>query len=849
MRNARGGLRERTKPSGTWGAKLWLSPTMSTFSYRRRIAILALQTAALAIAFAPANVDARDMVPLSKTSESTAVALPQSFMTAKVRSGRVIFQLPKAVLGQDLLWYVERGSVSTTVKEGAGGATSTLLVRLERLGDAVVIRNLTPGATRRAATAPSDPSKGPTSDQKVPPIARAVAESTLAPPIAILPLAPESTEDVIHLDVTDVFKRDLPELRIQSIFGGATLDPSRSFIEGVRNFPTNVLVTVLVTVQPSRGGDSLAGVLKHSWTLLPKQPMVPRRFDPRVGIFALDFEEYAAESNRGSEARSVIRRYRLEKKDPSAPISEPIKPIVYYIGRTVPDKWRKYMKQGVEDWQVAFEAAGFRNAIIAKDAPSEKEDPNWDPSDTRHSVIRWVANPIPNAIGPNIADPRTGEILSAHILIWEDVLKLANDWYYSMCSAVDTRAQTLPLSDEIAGRMMRYIVSHEVGHTLGLRHNHRASTAYTVAQLRDPAFCAKHGSTASIMAYGRMNYVAQPGDGHTPESLIPRVGPYDNHAIRWSYAPLAPADEAKTLEAWAREAETNDWLALGGEDFAALVDPRVLTQNIGRERIAATRLGLKNLAIAMANLVGTYRKGASTYEGLYDRWMAVLNVRHDYLSSVVMEIGGREETRTGTHREPQFRGVSAARQREALSFLLSEGFHWDPVYYSSGVIPNALPLNLSHPMRNYQSALLGELFAPYRIGLISEGVLDGGNEKRFGLVEYFGMMADGIFQEAKEFTNPSLLRRDLQREFLRLVEAQRKVNPTVLSEAYAAEGAPGFILESLTSTLGTDTLAALRVTLQKLEVELKAAAGKAKDPLVRGHWEECLSQTRRLLSS
>jgi hypothetical protein len=790
------------------------------------------------------EVHAKEGVKLLPNAESAQ----QSFITVKEAEGRTLFEIPASLLGKDMIWYVERGSVSASVAEGAGKGTTTLLIRLQKVGKQLFIRNLTASIGRRATDTPGGPSRLPTSDDKVPAIARSVAESALAPPLAAIPISSEGVGGSLVVDVTDLFRRNIPELSLLPVIGVAQVDPSRSYIEDVKVFPRNVLVSSLLTAQPLNGSDSVSAILKHSWTLLPDVPMKPRLADRRVGLFTVDFEEYASTANAGSAARSYVRRYRLEKKDPNAAISEPVKPIVYYIGRTVPEKWHKYVQQGVEDWQPAFEAAGFKNAIIAKNAPTVAEDPNWDPSDTRHSVIRWVANPVVNALGPNVADPRTGEILAAHIVIWEDVLKIANAWYYTMCSAVDKRAQTLPLSDELVGRMVRYIVSHEVGHTIGLRHNHRASTAYTVAQLRNPAFTAENGSTASIMAYGRMNYVAQPGDGVTPESLMPKVGPYDKHAIRFSYAQLPAAKEASTLEEWASATQTNPWLVYGGEDLAAMVDPQVLTQNIGKERVEATRLGLANLKIAMANLVPAYKSGASTFENLYDRWIEVLNVRYDYLSSVVKEVGGREERRSNTTKEPQYVGVSAARQKQALDFILKEGLNWDPVYYSSGVLGNSVPFNISHDLRKYQGALLGQLFDPMRLVLLNDALLDEDDSPVFTLEQYFGIVADGVFSEIEAGSQPSLLRRALHREFFDLVAKQRTVNPTELSVLYQQVGAPSFITEAMSSSLGTDTRAALRLTLDKLEQKLKTAAASAKTPLIRAHWEECLSMTRRLMN-
>ncbi len=320
--------------------------------------------------------------------------------------------------------------------------------------------------------------------------------------------------------------------------------------------------------------------------------MMPRYFDPRVGYFTESFEKYD-DPKTWVMRRQFIARYRLEKKDPGASVSEPVKPITFYLSREVPEKWRPFLKKGVEDWNPAFEEAGFKKAIVCREAPERAEDPNWDPEDARYSVIRWVAEPVSNAMGPHVHDPRSGEIVSAHLIFYHDILKLTQLWYFVQCSAVDKRARHLPLPDELTGELLRSVATHEVGHTLGLRHNHRASQAYSIQQLRDPAFTAEHGNVASIMSYGRYNYVAQPED--KVARLIPIVGPYDRFAISWGYKPIPKAktaeEEAATLDEWAARQLKEPFLRFGGEDGPSSVDPTVLTENIGNDAVQATALG------------------------------------------------------------------------------------------------------------------------------------------------------------------------------------------------------------------------------------------------------------------
>jgi len=262
-------------------------------------------------------------------------------------------------------------------------------------------------------------------------------------------------------------------------------------------------------------------------------------------------------SGRLEQTRGLIMRYRLEKKNPDAEVSDPVKPIVFYIGREVPDRWRPYLRAAVESWEPVFRAAGFSNAIVARDAPSFKNDPNWTPEDARHSTIRWIAQPKANATGPHTVDPRSGEILSSHVEVWPQVITLFSRYYYGIHSSLDPRAKSLPLSEKMKGRLLQYAVAHEVGHAIGLRHNHLASTAYSIAQMRSPRFANTWGANTSIMAYGRWNQVAQPGDGIT--KFVPEPGPYDYYAVKWGNGVFGKKEKAdrKGAKAFADKAQAD----------------------------------------------------------------------------------------------------------------------------------------------------------------------------------------------------------------------------------------------------------------------------------------------------
>ncbi len=576
---------------------------------------------------------------------------------------------------------------------------------------------------------------------------------------------------------------DLLDARSLGPSGLGAADASRSLINQVKVFPQNVEIRSTITFaaiplpqpgQPFQPGltrnPSRSAVLHMSLAALPEKPMQGRYFDPRVGFFNERFQEYGGERS-GVRFRGFITRYRLEKIDPQAEISDPIKPIVFYIAPEVPEKWRSYLKQGIEDWRPALEAAGFKDAIVARDAPVN--DPNWDPEDARYSVIRWVAQPVANAMGPSVYDPRSGEVISAHIIFWHDILRYSEQSYFAQAGAADPRVGNLPLSDELMGALMRETATHEVGHALGLRHNHRAATAYTIKQLRDPEFTRTHGTTASIMSYGRYNSVAQPGDGVT--EFMPKLGPYDRFAIGWGYKPLGKStaeEEISQLDLVAAKQIDDPLLRFGGEDGVQFFDPEIQMENIGKERVQATRLSVASLERAASKLIPATTRLGEDYADLISTYNTLLWQRYDYLSSVVKLIGGVRETRyQGGRGGDTFVRTSAAEQREAIRYLLDEGLKTPKWLVKPDFLNRVAVFNVSQPMVTTQGLLLEDILFPPRFRMLEDAeTLKPGSGMT--ATQYLSTVQKSVFSElGTAHPKIDIYRRQLQRTYIDQLKA------------------------------------------------------------------------------
>lgn len=736
--------------------------------------------------------------------------------------GKWYWEIPKELLGRDFFWSTEIAQLPAGMGYG-GTFVGDRVVRFTRRQNKVYL-NIPDYSIR-----PYDAND---------PLARAVAAASRPALVNAFNVEAESKDGDPVIDVTSFFTSDPADFSARGVLGAGGVDPGRSWVETMKAFPTNIETRSTVTfIGGGRSANPLAALLgigtpsasamttllHYSLILLPETPMRGRLSDSRVGYFTQGFSVYGSPKNRVDELEYVTR-YRLEKKDPSAGVSEPVKPIVYYISREVPQQWRSYIKKGIEDWQPAFEQAGFKNAILAKDAPTEDEDPNWHPEDARYSVIRWAPQPVENAMGPHVHDPRSGEIISAHVIVWHDILKLLETWYFTQASVTDPRARQIPFPTDLMGELVRYVVVHEVGHTLGLQHNFKASSSYPVAKLRDRAFTSQYGLAASIMDYARFNYVAQPGDG---ADTIGKLGPYDRFAIEWAYKPLpqamSPEGEKFYLDQIAARQVGDPTLRFG--NFPGM-DPLALTEDIGDDAIQAATLGLKNIERIMAFLVPATTKFGEDYRRLSEMYGNVLGQRSTELGHVAALVGGVTETDYHAGRgDVVFKPVPKARQKEAVAFLVRNGLYLPAALVPPAIVQRVQPFGVQSRVLGTQRGLLATLLGESRVSrLFDHQALLG--DQAYSVKELVSDVTYGAWSEA--FAKAPVIdayRRNLQRAYLDL--ADQRLNGS----------------SKTTSELGL----IWRASLKGLQSQLLAGAGKSPDAATKGHLLEGVRRIRDIL--
>jgi hypothetical protein len=752
------------------------------------------------------------------------------------------YEIPQSELNKEFLWVSE--IARTTLGSGNGGQfLGSRVVRWERVNNRVLLRDVKFDIV-------ADPDK---------PISRAVQAANNDTILMSFNVEAFGKDDAPVIDVTRLFTTDTTEISAHTFLRATTLDSSRSFIERIATFPTNIEVETTQTYTspppPATGSATPAPpsgtmrpgsatlVLHYSMVKLPEKPMMPRVFDERVGYFTIRQLDYGRDEQRAPK-RTYITRWRLEKKDPTAALSDPIKPITYYTDPATPEKWRPWIKKAIEDWQPAFEMAGFSHAIIAKDPPTPAEDPEWSPEDVRYSVVRWLPSTTENAMGPHISDPRTGEILNADISIWHNIMNLQRDWYFLQVGPLDPRAQKLPLPDDLMGRLIEFVVAHEVGHTLGFPHNMKSSSLYPAEKMRDREWLHKMGHVASIMDYSRFNYVAQPEDHIPVEDLIPRVGPYDKWATMWGYKPIigatTPDDEKATLDEWAREQDKTPWLRFSTPGSMGS-DPGDETEAVGdADAVASTALGLKNLErVSNMLLTATTAKKGEPYEDLAELYGRMLGQWTLEMGHVANIVGGfdSQEKYVG-QKGVIFTPVPRERQAAAVKFLNDNAFVTPAFFIKPEILRRIEPVGVIGRVRTAQRGVLNNLMSSQRLArLVEQETLDG--EGSYSSVDFLADVRKGVWKELEGTGEVKIdaFRRNLQRSYVELMN-DRLNRPTPPPPQI-----PGYTPPPTTE----DVRPFFRGELRTLSAAVTAAMPRTKDRETRMHLEDMKDQIGKAL--
>lgn len=691
------------------------------------------------------------------------------------------------------------------------------------------------------------------------PIHEAVVNSNFEPVLFTFPIKAIS-KDSLHtvIDVTDLFSKDIKPLGLpewsRKNYKVSRIENDLSYIESIKSYPLNIESRHVKTYNagdpPSNSDTGTISIeLNNSMILLPKVPMMRRMFDERVGWFTSNQTDYGLEDQR-SKTVTYLDRWRLEVKDEDiekfkrGELVEPKKQIVYYIDRATPEKWRTYIKQGIEDWQVAFEAAGFKNAIIAKDPPTVEEDPEWSPEDIRYSVVRYLASPIPNANGPHVSDPRSGEILESDINWYHNVMSLLRGWFFVQTAAINPDAQSPEFKDEIMGRLIRFVSSHEVGHTLGLPHNMGSSVAYKVEDLRSAEFTKKYGTAPSIMDYARFNYIAQPEDKGV--ALMPDIGVYDKYAISWGYRPIldakTPEDEKKTLDSWILKYAGNPMYRFGHQQAGDVVDPSSQTEDLGDDAMLASEYGIKNLKRIVPNLIKWTTKNGEGYDDLDEMYGHVISQFNRYMGHVSNNIGGvYEHYKTSDQAGAVYTYVDKNHQKRALDFIQDNLFETPEWLLDKEIFGRIEFAGSTERVRGLQERTLNNILSLGKMARMIENEALNGNEA-YKLIDMTRDLRNGVWSELRSGKKIDTYRRNLQRAHIDRLEY------LMTAENQSGRTNSPYVKSTAVNTSQSDIRAVVRAELVSLQSAIRSGLGRTGDSMSRIHLQDALKRIDAILN-
>ncbi len=756
---------------------------------------------------------------------------------------KFFYQIPDSLLGKEMLMVTRISKTASGVGFG-GEEANNQVIRWEKKNNKILLRMVSHSVVANDSL----------------PIYEAVVNSNVEPILATFDIKARGKDSLSSLvEVNELFEKDVKPFglsdRYRRNYKVGALDSKRSFIDRIKSFPKNVEVRSVKTYTVSEAPANmsrLAGIItveiNNSMILLPEKPMKRRYFDERVGWFTTRQTDYGLPVQRAKSV-TYLDRWRLEVKDEDiekfkrGELVEPKKPIVYYVDRATPKEWIPYIKQGIEDWQKAFEEAGFKNAIIAKDPPTKEEDPDWDPDDMRYSVVRYLASPIPNANGPHISDPRTGEILNANINWYHNVMTLLRGWFFVQTAAINPDAQRPEFETEIMGRLIRFVSSHEVGHTLGLPHNMASSHAYPVDSLRSASFTKKYGTAPSIMDYARFNYIAQPEDKGV--SLMPEIGVYDKYAIAWGYRPIldkSAEEEKETLNQWILKHVDDPLYRFGHQQVGHVVDPSSQSEDLGDNAMKASSYGIANLKRIVPNLIKWTTKNGETYEDLKDMYNQVLGQYRLYIGHVSANVGGvYEYYKTADQTGNVYVPVPKALQKEAVQFLNKEVFKTPEWLIDPAIINRIEYAGSLERINGIQTSGLAHLLNIARLHRVIENEALNG-DKAYKITELMSDIRKGVWTELSSGTKIDAYRRNLQRSYVDIL-GKILLDTKPLPAAPASPYFKGTQANAHTS----DIKAVVRAELAQIRTMAQSAS--SSDAMTRNHLKDIVARINTLFDT